>query len=135
MPVTKQDEQRMRQMRQEGMLYSEIGAEMGISKQLAYYYCREIEDQDLVKRMIRLREGSREPHRAGYGIGMTLEQIGEVVDMSNQKVSRYLAAGKINKRRCLYDHKLMIPKGKFRLWCDERCHRNWVRVIKHWKGT
>ncbi len=133
MPITKQDEQRMRELRRQGMKYVDIGIEMGMSKQLAYYYCREIEDQDLLDEMIRLREGHRIKTDPDYGIGMTLEGIGEIVGMGNQKVSRYLASKPADKRCCLYCHKQMIPKGKFRLWCGEPCHGKWVRIIKHWE--
>lgn len=135
MVITKPIKDRMFHLRNvKKMTYAEIGKEIGISKQLAHYYCQEIADSELLDKMERLREKGYLGHTYHtYGLGLTLEQIGEVVGMSNQKVSRYLARRPAKPRRCLHDGKRMTPHSKIRLWCNDRCHNAWKRTIKLWE--
>jgi len=134
MPITKQQQEGMRSLRIEGKSFAEIGKLFGIPRNSAFYYCCVVEDQELLERMKEMREGNRDISSSNYGIGMTFDEIGAVVDMNRQKVARWLSNISFHPRYCLHDHKRIVPRGKFRLWCNERCHRAWKRTIKLWEG-
>jgi len=139
MKITPAIQKEMRRLRkEEGLTYDEIAKRFADQfdsyASQVYYYCRDARDQEMLNRMVDLREGSRDISDLDtYGIGMTHKQIGIEVDMTIQKVGRYLRMVDFDPRYCLHCHARMIPKGKFRLWCNERCHRSWKRTIKLWK--
>ena len=133
MPITKKQQEGMRSLRIEGKSFEQIGKLYGIPRNSAFYYCCVVKDQKLLNRMKNMREGNRDMSSSNYGIGMTFDEIGDAVNMNKQKVARWLSNVSFDPRYCLHDHKQFVPHGKFRLWCNERCHRAWSLTIRKWK--
>lgn len=133
MAITKQQQEGMRTLRIAGYSFAYIGKVFGIERNSAFYYCCVVDDQKLLDKMEKMREGNRDISSSNYGIGMTFDEIGVEVKMNRQKVARWLANVSFDPRYCLHDHERIVPRGKFRLWCNEHCHRKWKRTIKQYK--
>ncbi len=137
MKITPAIQKEMRRLRkgkdgQKGLTYEQIAERMADQVKTyasqVFYYCREAKDKEQLDAMERLREYGEHDGGDSFGIGWTYAQIGAKFGMSKYTAFRWLASRTVKPRDCLHDGNRMTPRGKFRLWCDERCHRAWAKA-------